>query len=507
MLASLRNLARFAREDGARMAIRDPDLQLSYGELAVRVGGFVTAASDLPATVGVLAENGVQWAIADLGLAAAGRTFVPLPPGFSDQQLRHIVDDAGVEMVLVDVANAGRTDSLGVAARSLEAQCARAGGFDIEGWQPAAGVNRIIYTSGTTGTPKGVRLGHQQIDFMTRALADAVGATHDDRYMSVLPMAMLLEQFGAIHVPVLVGGESCLVPSVAQAVGRGQPADIAGAAREARPTFTVIVPALLRLWLAGLATDERPDGLRYVAVGGAHAGPALMEAARMRDIPVHEGYGLSECCSVVALNRPGENTPGTVGRPLDGVGIEIADDGEIIVLGPSVMAGYLGGEDTGGRWATGDLGTLDAAGHLTILGRRDSMLVTEFGRNVSPEWIESLFMSDPRVAQPVLSRVPDIGLAAVIGLTEMGMRWRAQAGASAAEQLVAAACAGAPDYARPKAAVVLSMDELEVAGVLGPGGRINRAEACRFAGEMLAQPRPLHRTPAKPKAMTQEAAQ
>jgi len=486
MLSSVRSLARHAREDGTRMALRGPDLELTFGELAVRVGGFLTAASDLPDTVGLMAENSVAWAIADLGLSAAGRTLVPLPPQFSDQQLGHIARDSGVEAVLADAVNAGRAAALGAPVRLLDAMCARAGVLnpDMPAGPPKR-VNRIIYTSGTTGAPKGVRLGTAQVDFMARALAGAVGATRDDRYMSVLPLAMLLEQFGAIHVPALVGGESCLVPSVAGAVGRGQPGDIAGAARAVRPTFTVIVPALLRLWMAGLAPGETVEGLRHVAVGGAHTAPRLIGASWQRGIPVHEGYGLSECCSVVALNRPGENRPGTVGRPLDGIEVEIAADGEIVVSGPSVMTGYLGAADIGGRWATGDLGSLDEAGRLTIRGRRDTVLVTEFGRNVSPEWIESLFMADPRAARSAVTLMPGTGLTALIGLTEDGEAWAREAGDRAGDLIAAQVCADAPEYARPRAGIARPAVELMAAGVLQPGGRIDRRLATSFAETIL----------------------
>jgi len=136
-----------------------------------------------------------------------------------------------------------------------------------------------------------------------------------------------------------------------------------------------------------------PESLRFVAVGGAPAPEALVEAAWALGIPVFEGYGLSECCSVVALNRPGARKNGSVGRALPGLKMSI-DQQEIIVEGPSVMDGYLGGTDAGRVWRTGDLGAIDADGYLTVHGRKDNLLVTAAGRNVSPEWIETLLLSD-----------------------------------------------------------------------------------------------------------------
>ena len=475
MLSSVRSLARHAREDGTRMALRGPDLELTFGELAVRVGGFLTAASDLPDTVGLMAENSVAWAIADLGLSAAGRTLVPLPPQFSDQQLGHIARDSGVEAVLADAVNAGRAAALGAPVRLLDAMCARAGVLnpDMPAGPPKR-VNRIIYTSGTTGAPKGVRLGTAQVDFMARALAGAVGATRDDRYMSVLPLAMLLEQFGAIHVPALVGGESCLVPSVAGAVGRGQPGDIAGAARAVRPTFTVIVPALLRLWMAGLAPGETVEGLRHVAVGGAHTAPRLIGASWQRGIPVHEGYGLSECCSVVSLNSRSNSQPGRCGLPLPNLKVTTRD-GEILVQGNS-MLGYLGEPDSWNRSeiATGDVGYLDEQGFLHVNGRKKNVIISSLGRNISPEWVESELLANPQLAEALLVGDARPYCAALISLRDPSLSQ------SALEQWIDAVNSKLPDYAQVRRFVLLDTPLSTRGGLFTANGRPRR-EAINLA--------------------------
>jgi len=330
-----------------------------------------------------------------------------------------------------------------------------------------------------------VRIGAAQLDFMTGALAQATGACDRDRYMSVLPLALLLEQLAAVHVPVLVGGESHLVAAVASAAARGLPGDVAGAARDVRPTVCVLVPALLRVWMAGLADATAPDSLRHVAVGGAHVAPRLASMAWSAGIPVHEGYGLSECTSVVALNRPGEREPGTVGCPLDGLTVSITADDEIIVDGPSVMQGYLGKAGTSGVWRTGDLGRLTPAGNLVVYGRRDTVLVTPYGRNVSPEWIESMLTADPRVAQAQLMIDPEQGLVALLGLTEDGVRWSRDASSNSAAALAGLVCDDAPEYARPNAVSAVPADQLAAAGVIRPDGQIDRdrgqAFMCRTA--------------------------
>ena len=198
------SLQKWARTRADEPAFSDGRCLLTYGELALRVGGFAAAAKLFPPVVGILADNAVDWAIADLGLTAAGRTLVPLPTSFSNTQLQHVIADSGVMLVLHDADAALMAAELGVHARRLEDLTGR--NAPLRGAPTVPRLpNRIVYTSGTTGAPKGVKIGKQQIDFMTRALAEAIGADSQDRYMSVLPFALLLEQLCGIHVPVLVG--------------------------------------------------------------------------------------------------------------------------------------------------------------------------------------------------------------------------------------------------------------------------------------------------------------
>ena len=170
-----------------------------------------------------------------------------------------------------------------------------------------------------------------------------------------------------------------------------------------KPTTSLLAPAILGRWVSDLQAKGKaaPKNLRFVAVGGASTAPVLAKKALDVGIPLCEGYGLSECCAVVAMNRPGYSLAGTVGHVLDGIDVAI-EDGEITVSGPTVMVGYLNGEAAPDRWHTGDLGHFEKD-HLVIDGRKDALLITGSGRNISPEWVEQRVNADPRIVSSALS--------------------------------------------------------------------------------------------------------
>ncbi len=340
----------------------------------------------------------------------------------------------------------------------------------------------IIYTSGSTGNPKGVRLLSSQALWSAETLAKAIGASSEDKYLSVLPLPLLLELICGIVIPVLVGGSVHYDGAAAQSVGVGAPCNIAEAFERARPTTSVLVPQLLALYAGQLmAAGERPPKeLRFVAVGGAAVPPALAQAARQLGIPAYEGYGLSECASVVAVNRPGASREGTVGQPLPGLDVTI-EDGEIVVQGPTIMDGYLHGGATPRRWRTGDSGSLDADDFLTVYGRLDDLIVTPYGRNLSPEWIETMLLGDPRIGACVLCLAGDPArLTLLLIPSRLGEGWFSVAPEAEIAAAIFRACAPAPDYARPQKAAVLSREEAAVLGLFTANGRPRRAEVRRY---------------------------
>lgn len=213
----------------------------------------------------------------------------------------------------------------------------------------------------------------------------------------------------------------------------------------------------------------RPQSLRLLAVGGAPVPLYLLERARELGLPVFQGYGLSECASVVALNVTGANKVGSVGRPLPHVRLKIAADGEIMVGGEALFTTYLGFPQRAsgdGFWPTGDIGHLDADGYLYVTGRKKNIFITAFGRNVSPEWLESELTAQPEIAQ-----------ACVFG---EGSPWNVAVivargpGDEAVARAVARANEGLPDYARIRRWLLADAPFAPQNGMATSNGRVRR---------------------------------
>jgi long-subunit acyl-CoA synthetase (AMP-forming) len=450
------SMKRHVSEAGELIAVSDPRGYLSRRELFAAVMALgADLKNDPQQTVGIYAPNGIGWVIAQLACALAGKIVVPLPTFFSPAQLGHVVRDASVGLILASEQTASLTAQSGVPIKLINIHRVGAVLPDV-----IDGFGQIIYTSGSTGQPKGVRHQSGQIEWSAAALASATGASATDSYLSVLPLPLLLETICSVFIPTLLGAYVHFNAGLTERAARGDPTGIATAFLARRPTVSVLVPQLLKHWVAELrATSQTaPSSLRFVAVGGAPVPNEVANAAWSLGIPVHEGYGLSECCSVVAVNRPKERRPGTVGQPLSGLSVSI-DNGEIVVDGPSITDGYLGQEPAHGPWRTGDLGEIDRDGFITVQGRKDSLLVTSFGRNVSPEWIETMLLADPRIALCTVVAHGEPHLTALLIPSLQGAAWFTKATRTDILDLLSDHCSDAPEYAVPRAYVIVSLEE------------------------------------------------
>lgn len=393
----------------ADVALESGMARLNLSELQSRADSVAASLSSLDAVrVAIYADNGIDWIVADLACQIAGLVAIPLPLFFSAAQVRHALEngsidtmiaDRDIEMIVPDAQRAPVTGPLPPAIERLyRLQPAR-----IEALP--AGTQKITFTSGTTGAPKGVCLSAEQQLTLAQSLASVIGLDAP-RHLCVLPLSTLLENLAGVYAPLLAGG-TVVVPALAEVGLAGSSGlDVSrwlACIEHYQPDSLILVPEMLNaLTLAAAAGWPVPTSLRFVAVGGGKVSPEMLRRARDLGIPAYEGYGLSECCSVVCLNVPDAYRPGAVGRPLPHVDVSIEDD-EILVQGNAFL-GYVGQPETWGADTvhTGDIGCIDADGFVHVSGRRKHQLITSFGRNLSPEWVESELLAGPMLQQAVI---------------------------------------------------------------------------------------------------------
>ena len=392
-------------------------------------------------------DNAPAFVVLDEAAGAAGCVHVPLPLFFTPAQMRHAVATAGADTLLVDPALAALWpalvwESVTVAGRAL--LCARCDPMPVT---LPPGTAKITFTSGTTGAPKGVCLSGQAMRQVTRSVVATLAPLEIERHLNALPFAVLLENIAGLMAPRLAGALLQTLPLAELGLSGSSSFDAArfhAAVQAHRPHSLILLPQMLRAWCGHLRqTGQRaPESLKLVAVGGAAVGTSLIGAAQALGIPACEGYGLSEGCWVQTLTLPGEQRPGSVGRVLPHARIRVAGDGELEVAG-SLFSGYLGDPTpVPAWWPTGDLGTIDIDGFVHVHGRKRNVLITGFGRNVSPEWIETALRSQPAVLQAVVLGDGEPQLCAVLWPVSPAID------DAALQAAVAAANASLPDYAR-----------------------------------------------------------
>lgn len=381
-------LTDLATEQPHACALWGDELKLDYATLEAEIRLRQQTLKNLDAQVVVLAlENGPEFLIWDLAILFEGLTCVALPPFFSSAQRLHCLDQSHADLV--------------IAAPEYADELQQAGFHSTHGFwvrsdrQPSAlpkGTAKLTFTSGTTGTPKGVCLSAESVLTVARELYHASQAQQPEHHLSLLPLAILLENVGcyaALYAGAMLSLPSQNTLGIQGASGVQMP-QLLQALNMRQPQSMILVPQLLLLLVSTCELGAfNPAQLRFVAVGGAKVSHDLLLRAEAAGFPVYEGYGLSECASVVALNRPGAHQPGSVGKPLPHVQIRLAEDGEVLIASPG-MLGYLGDDEAVPEWwASGDLGAFDAHGYLHLHGRKKHQFVTSFGRNVNPEWVEA----------------------------------------------------------------------------------------------------------------------
>lgn len=436
-------------------------------------GGLASLGVTSGDRVALVSDNRLEWAVIAHAVAGLGAALVPIGQAQSYAEQRFILSDSGAKIVFCGTNGVFErlADLPGELAAleqrvGLELPMSQPSAFlrllerGRENPQPVAEIDPestacILYTSGTTASPKGVVLSHRSICSNVEALLDAVPLRESDTSLSVLPWSLSFGYTCELHLMMRLGATVALSSGVDQLFSE---------LSEIQPTMLVAVPQLLQqlydqiegsvrgkpqmirtLLETGLSLSraretrklklgeritleaaertvmaplrQRFGGrLRYIFCGGATLSTEI--ASRLADLglPVYEGYGLTEAGPVVTANRPGAVRIGTVGRPLAGVSVTIdrsqgaqEGEGEVLVSGPSLMAGYHGLPEAtaealdDGTLRTGDLGFVDADGYLHITGRLREEYKLANGKHVVPSRLERELRMSPYVRAAVVT--------------------------------------------------------------------------------------------------------
>ena len=364
-------LARAAAWRPDRVALRTAEEAVTYRELHARAVGAAGALAARGARrgdpVALALAPGLAFAEALHGCLVLGAPALPVDPRLAARERAALLDGIAVRV-----------------ERPLDGAGRR---FEPPAPPGPGAVALIVPTSGTTGQPRRVSLSWGNVRANADGLAVALGLREGERWLCPLPLS---------HV----GGLMVLLRSALMAttvVLAPPPFDAAAAAAELHAgdvTLASLVPAQLQ---QVLEAGGRPGpSLRQILLGGGPIPRALLARARAAGFAVRPSYGLTQACSTVTVGEPGDLE--THGRPLPGLAVAIAGDGEIVVSGPSVAAP--------GPLRTGDLGRLDAAGRLTVTGRKADLIVTG-GENVAPAEVEAALAEHPDVAEAAVFARPD----------------------------------------------------------------------------------------------------
>ncbi len=409
----------------------------------------------------LMSENRIEWLLCDLGIQCAGAVTVPVYPSSSVATVKSIIKST--EPVFAIASSEDRADKIRTAglekirlivpdvdrwrARALEPQQVDGVAERLRGLSPD-GVATVIPTSGTTGEPKGVILLHRNFTDMAAAALSIFDFGPEDMVLSFMPYAHSYERIEGIFTPSMAGCTITLtrgLDRIREDLAEVRPSAMMGFPRMFEKFHQTVldmvaeVPVHKRLmfrlamgvgtrraarndvvargpleWLADRFVlkplHRRVTGgrLRFFVSGGAPLNQSVEEFFWALGVKILQGWGLTETTAAATANTETEHRYRTVGKPLPGMDLKIAEDGEILVRGPAVMAGYMNKpEETAevlvdGWLRTGDIGFVDAQGFLTITDRKKDLIKTAGGKYIAPQPIEAGLMADRYVASAMV---------------------------------------------------------------------------------------------------------
>lgn len=423
--------------------------------------------------VGVYVENSEDWAVLDLALAESQLISVPIPEFFTADQKAHLLTSQSISAVVSTSALAqGLNLSAWDSVRLPDFPGLQLFLFDHYGPKHfhSSWSGKLTFTSGSTGSPKPVALDNDQLWAVAQSIAQVFSPLGIKKHLCMLPLSILLENVAGLYVSLLLGAEVVFAsPQRTGLVGSSR-FDAHTALKtiaEMQAQSVIVLPEMLKALVeVGEAQGISTHKLKLMAVGGGKVAHDLIERAKNLGLPVFEGYGLSETASVVSVNCPGAQRVGSVGKPLPNVSVRIANDSEIIVR--TQAHDPITGHCTELEVSSGDLGRFDHDGYLHVLGRKKNLLITGFGRNVSPEWPEAALTSSPVLAQAFVFGDGQPALSALLVPRSIEVTDEALAHA------VALANKTLPDYAQITAWRRSDQPFTAANGLLTPTGKLRR---------------------------------
>jgi long-chain acyl-CoA synthetase len=378
----------------------------------------------------LVSENRQEWIVADLAVHLGRGVHVAVHNTLAGPQIAEQIRDSGARIVVVAgpeqaqklAASAGLLP-IGLQYFSFDPVEDEIGGQPVRQWtrvspkgdialEPAskpADLATILYTSGTTGEPQGVMLSHGNLVFNAVASLAAFGAVADERRLCWLPLSHIYARTADLYTWLAHGCRLALAESRETLL-----ADCAAIG----PTVLNGVPYFYEKFARHLVESGRADEpevlinllggkIRTCCCGGAALPDWVAEFYGRRGVTLVQGYGLTETSPVIATCTLEHQKLGTVGPPIPGVEVAIAEDGEILTRGPHVMQGYWNRPEAtaavlvDGWLHTGDLGQMED-GYLRITGRKKELIVTAGGKNIAPARLEALLSADPLISQVMI---------------------------------------------------------------------------------------------------------
>ena len=405
---------------GTAPCVRDDSIALDYAGFAERVDAAAEQFEALGLrrgdVVATFLPNRVELLIALAAAWRLGAVATPVNPAFTAAEAEYQLTDSAARLIIVDDdALTATPDRAVLHVDDLAA--------DASSWTPPTPPTMsddalLIYTSGSTGRPKGVRLAHENLHYMASTMKELLSLTAADHALLVLPLFHVNAICVSFLAPVLAGGQLSIT-------GKFSPSRFFTDLYTLRPTYFSAVPTIYALLVSHPdVSAEAFISLRFAICGAAPISKELLDHVESTfGIPILQGYGLTEATCASACNPlDGERKSGTVGPALPGQTIRIAgpdgaevptgEPGEVLISGASVMRGYLNRPEAtastvvDGWLHTGDVGTLDADGYLTLVDRIKDMIIRG-GENLYPKEIENALASHPAVLECAVVGAPD----------------------------------------------------------------------------------------------------